>query len=256
MLRRMATTSSVDAQARLEALRRQLRESGAVRISEAAGEFSVSQMTIRRDLAELEAMGFARRVRGGAVAMGPIGFDERKLLNAQAKATIAAKLMRLIPDTGAIGLDASTTVLRLATLLGGSRDLTVLTNSVETYEALHGRAGVAPLITGGSTDPRTGSLVGPLAVRAAQGLLLGRYFLSAAAIDATLGTSEACLEDAEVKQAFAASASEVVVAVDSSKLGRRAVAPGLGLSRIDVLATELDPSHVRLDPYRETTEVI
>ncbi len=252
----MATTSSVDAQARLEDLRGQLREVGAIRISEAAERFEVSQMTIRRDLAELEAMGFARRVRGGAVAIRPIGFDERKLINAQAKAAIALKLKRLIPESGAVGLDASTTVLRLASLVQGHQDLTVLTNSVETFEVLRGRVGLAPLITGGYTDPRTGSLVGPLAVRAAQGLLLGRYFLSAAAIDATLGTSEACLEDAEVKQAFAASAGEVVVAIDSSKLDRRAVAPGLALRQIDILATELDPSDSRLDPYREITEVI
>ena len=252
----MATRSSIEALARLDNLREELRSSGSVRIAEAARHHDVSQMTIRRDLAELEALGVARRVRGGAVATGPIGFDERNLANAQAKGVIAAKLERLIPRRGAVGLDASTTILRLASRIEASHDLTVLTNSVQTFEVLNGLAGISPLITGGYRDSRTGSLVGPLAVNAARGLLLSRCFLSAAAVDAQLGTSEACLEESEIKRAFAASSEEIVLAIDASKLNQRAVAPGLRLTDVDILATELDPADARLDPYRELTTLI
>jgi DeoR family fructose operon transcriptional repressor len=247
----MATKSSIDASARLTDLRNDLQETGSLRIADAAPRFNVSQMTIRRDLEQLVGLGVARRVRGGAVAMGPAGFDERRLVNAGAKAVIAQKLVALVPERGAIGMDASTTILRLAAQLDGAGDVTVLTNSVETFEVLQARQGISPLITGGYKEPRTGSLVGPLAVRGAKGLLLSRYFLSSAALDASLGTSEACLEDAEVKAAFAAVSDETVLAVDSSKLGLRSVAPGLDTGQIDVLVTELDPGDRRLDPYRD-----
>ena len=49
-------------------------ERGAVRIDQLAADFGVSEMTIRRDLDELEALGVARRVRGGAIALGPEPF--------------------------------------------------------------------------------------------------------------------------------------------------------------------------------------
>ena len=47
-----------------------------MRIDRLATEFGVSEMTIRRDLDELEALGVARRIRGGAVATGPEPFAD------------------------------------------------------------------------------------------------------------------------------------------------------------------------------------
>jgi DeoR family fructose operon transcriptional repressor len=49
---------------------------------------------------------------------------------------------------------------------------------------------------------------------------------------------------------------EVVVAVDHSKLGQRGPARCLGLDRIDVLVTDLDPDDDRLDPYRRKVKVL
>jgi DeoR family fructose operon transcriptional repressor len=57
-------------------------------------------MTIRRDLIELEERGVARRVRGGALALGPHTFAERRQSRSRAKAQIAAKLRPFIPVTG------------------------------------------------------------------------------------------------------------------------------------------------------------
>ena len=55
-------------ESRLLRLERQLVEDGSVSIVGAAVELGVSEMTIRRDLAELEGRGTAKRVRGGAKA--------------------------------------------------------------------------------------------------------------------------------------------------------------------------------------------
>lgn len=208
-------------------------------------------MTIRRDLAELEAQGVARRVRGGATAVGPQSFSTRTQVAARAKARIAAKLADLLPAEGAVALDASSTVLRLANGLA-PRDLTVLTNGPDTFAALQGRAGVTALLTGGRLDPRTGSLVGPLACRAATQLAVQVFVASAAAVTPG-GAFEATLEEAEVKRAIAA--ERVVLAVDATKLDRTAVALGLEWDRVDVLVTELDPADARLDAYRELADL-
>ena len=86
-------------------------------------------------------------------------------------------------------------------------------------------------------------------------MLLRRLFVSAAALDPRHGTSEATLEEAEVKLALADVAAEVVVAVDSSKLDQRAPARALPPERVDLLVTELDPADARLDPYREQWQI-
>jgi DeoR family transcriptional regulator, fructose operon transcriptional repressor len=241
---------------RLEVLRRRLEADGRVVVADVADELDVSDMTIRRDLDALVDQGVARRVRGGAVAVGPQLFTSRTRQHARAKARIAEKLADLVGTGGAIGIDASSTMQRLATRLPDTSELTVVTNGPDTFRVLQGRLGVTALLTGGELDARTGSLVGPLAARAAQDVLLRRLFVSAAALDPDVGSSEATLEEADVKLAMAGSAVELVLAVDSSKLGHRAPARAFPLEHVDVLVTELDPSDSRLDGFRRRTRVV
>jgi DeoR family fructose operon transcriptional repressor len=242
---------NVEAIERLDLIRSLLDRDGRVRVAELAARLDVSEMTIRRDLESIVDEGVAQRVRGGAVAVGPQQFATRYRQHARAKVRIAEKLLGLVGSGCAIGIDASSTLQRFAARLGAARDLTVVTNGPETFAAIQEHAGVTALLTGGELDRTTGSLVGPLAVRAARDVLLRRLFVSAAALDVGVGSSEASLEEAEVKLALAESAGEIVLAIDSSKLGRRAPARAFPLARIDVLVTELDPDHAPLDPYRD-----
>jgi len=252
----MTVTSNLATEQRLTWLGTQLDTQGNVRIGQAAQKLGVSEMTIRRDLLELEGLGVARRVRGGAVAVGPVSFEGRLQTRARAKSKIAAKLRPMIPATGAIGLDSSSTLLRLAGLLDRARDLIVVTNGRDAFAALQDKPGVSALLTGGNLEGHTGSLIGPHACRGASSVLLNRLFLSAAAIDPQVGSSETTIGGAEVKQSMASVASEVVLAVDAAKLGTRALAPAMGWDRVALLVTELEPSDSRLDPYRDRVALL
>jgi DeoR family fructose operon transcriptional repressor len=252
----MTLAGNLAGEERLEWLRERLESEGTVQLRDAAAELGVSEMTIRRDLQELEGLGVVRRVRGGAVATGPSTLGERRRQHARAKSKIAAKLLPLVPDTGAIALDASSTMLRLASVLEGAKDLTVITNGLEVFDALQGKPGVHPVLTGGAHEPRTGSLVGPVAARAAASLYVTVFFLSAAAVTSEAGASEATLDEAQVKQAFADAASSVVLAVDGSKLDQRALAAGLPWDVVDTLVTDLEPASPRLTAYRAAAALL
>ena len=246
---------SIAAEERLRWLSDRLGLEGSVTIAGAAGALDVSEMTIRRDLLALEARGTARRVRGGARAVGPQPFAARHTTATRAKGRIAAKLAGLLPDGGTVAFDASSTVMRLVRGLD-ARDLVVLTNGPDTFAALQGISGVTPMLTGGRLDPRTGSLVGPLACRAAGQLTVETFVASAAALDPVSDALEATLEEAEVKRSIAAGARTVILAVDASKLGARAVAVGLDWDRVDLLVTDLDPDDERLTPYRDLARIL
>jgi DeoR family fructose operon transcriptional repressor len=247
---------SVDSIGRLEAIRQRVSTDGRVRTADLAVDLAVSEMTIRRDLDALAEQGAVRRVRGGALAAGPQPFADRYERQGSAKARIADKCRELVGEGGAIGLDASSTMQRLAARLHDARELTVVTNGPDSFDTLNEHPGITALLTGGQLDRRTGSLVGPLAVRSAQDVLLRRLFTSASALDPEIGASEVSLEEAEAKGALASVAGQVVVAVDASKLGQRAAARCLAFERIDLLVTELDPKDERLAPYRDLAEVL
>lgn len=241
---------------RLRTIEQRIANDGSVRIDALAGELAVSEMTIRRDLDELEKLGVARRVRGGAVAIGPEPFAERHRTNARAKGIIANKLADVVPDRGTVAFDASTTVHRYASSIDSARDLVVVTNGVDTFAAFGSTPGVTATLTGGVREPRTGSLVGSVAAKGAEDFLFDVFVCSAAAIDADLGSSEASIAEADVKRALSATSSRVVLAVDHSKLDTRGQARLFRPHEIDLLITDLDRSDTRLDAYRATIREI
>lgn len=232
-----------------------LERDGVIQLEPVAAELGVSAMTIRRDIQALDAEGVVRRVRGGAVAIvRPRPFDDRAAIRSSAKSVIARKALLMVPDDGAIAVDASTTSGALLGLVNPAR-LLVVTNSIDNAAIARARRGVRAVLLGGELEERTGSLVGPMAEQAARGFAVDRLFTSAAALDASLGTMEVSLEEAAVKQVMATAAARTVVLADSSKLDQQALAVALGWDRVDVLITDLDPMDARLDAYRDLVEL-
>lgn len=247
--------ASLGPDARLDWLRRRLNDTGSVTIAEAAEGLGASGMTIRRDLATLEALGEARRVRGGAHAIGPSPFRTRSPRNARAKISIAEKLVPMVPMTGSIAIDSSSTMACLAHVLPSARDLLVVTNGIEAFESLQGRPGVRVLLTGGERDDRTSSLVGPIAEATAHSFRVDVAFVSAASIDVQIGALEATPEETAIVRAFTSRADRVVLGVDSSKFGVPSPVVGLDWTAVDLLVTELAPDDPRLEPFGERVEL-
>lgn len=252
----MATSSTLEAEARRAMLLSSLERDGKIQLERAAAELGVSSMTVRRDLDELASEGLLRRVRGGAVsALGPRPFSERRAVQFRAKTVIADKALALIPASGAIALDASTTAGTIGSKLGDRPGLTVATNSHENFVAVRRSPGIAAVLIGGEAEEKTDSFVGLIACRAAESMLYQRFFASASAVDSTHGTSEVSLPESQVKRAFAGAARETVLCIDSSKLGQQSVALGFSLHEIAIMVTDLDPRDSRLDEYRDLVEL-
>ncbi|MGW6455205.1 DeoR/GlpR family DNA-binding transcription regulator [Streptomyces sp. NPDC055078] len=253
----MAIDGTVAGEQRRTDLLATLKEVGEVRLQEVADRWDVHPMTIRRDLGALERQGLVRRVRGGAVYVGPEGFDSRRGRSSAGKRSMADKLRALLPERGSLGLDASSTVYEFAASLdaGATSGLTVLTHGVETYMTLRGRGCEALYLTGGLHDSRTGSLVGPLARGFAAEFSLDLCFVSTTALDEGRGSSEPTAEEAEMKRAIASASKTVVLVSDSTKLGRQSIFQSLNWDSVDLLVTELKPADHRLDAYRDLVEI-
>lgn len=251
----MAQMSSLAAEERRKWLLQQLQASRSVSLGEAATNLGVSEMTVRRDLSDMEKTGVARRVRGGAVYNGPVSFQGREREHADAKATIAEKLLPFVPERGVIAMDSSTTMHRLARMITDRDDLVVVTNGLVTFQVLHDRAGVTPILTGGATDRRSDSLIGPVATAFLDTMRFVGFFASAAGVDAT-ATYEDTLEEADIKRAFARSSSRVFVGIHGEKLDHDATAAAIRMTHVNVLATELDPADDRLAPYRDSASAV
>ena len=86
--------------------------------SESSSRLKVSEDTIRRDLKELDMQGLVRRVRKGALRIGPpiTQFTYREHDNTELKRVLAAKALPLIKEDTVILIDGSSTNLFLVKL--------------------------------------------------------------------------------------------------------------------------------------------
>ncbi len=238
------------AEPRQQAILDLLNSGGHAVVSSLAKRFTVSEMTIRRDLKLLESQGMIIRVHGGALAGEKSRFTSRLSLNARAKAKAVAKLIPELPEQGCMYFDGSTTVLNLVKHLKDCVGLQVATSNIETFNRLAALRGPTPILIGGSLDIRTDNLIGPLAVRSVEALAFEKAFFSSWGLDASVGLNEVTMEDALIKDMVVKRARQVYVAVDHSKLGVVTAGTWDHGREKSVLATDLDPEDERLNEYR------
>ena len=219
---------------RREQIRALLIEAGAVTVGELQARFSVSPMTARRDLDELERRGLAKRTHGGAVlpsvAAPENSFAQRVGVATEAKARLADAAFELLRPDETIFLDSSSTAFYLAGRIAVEAiRVRVITNSGPVMQVL--AAGEDPDVdlyaVGGKLRRLTGSYVGPSSVRTVREHFADRLFLSVTGVTRDGTLTDIDVLEAEVKRAMLAQAEESVLLLDGSKLaahGRQAIA--------------------------------
>jgi ribose transport system substrate-binding protein len=218
---------------------RLVEERSSLKVDELAKLFAVSQGTIRNDLTTLESQQSLVRVRGGAVANN--GFEPK--VNQQKVASdpiqrIARWAADLVRDGDVIFLDASTTVSEMANYLRERRNITVITNQLETARLLAKDSSKTVILTGGILGVDGVAVTGLLSQEALKDLHIKTAFLSCAAVSLEVGLMEASLESATFKEQVISSSQHVVALVESSKLNTVSLRPFVRLEHLQHLITD------------------
>jgi DeoR/GlpR family transcriptional regulator of sugar metabolism len=242
----------VEGNARLTALVEILQRNGRLDIGEMAQEFSAAEMTIRRDLDRMAAMGLARRVRGGAISLMMRGeelpFAMRALDRAEAKGRIATAVAAMLHDGEAVLLDSGTTAVLVGRALTDRR-LTVMAMSLHAASVLAGSDSIRLVMPGGETRPGELAMIGPLALASIGALRFDTAVLSCCGLaDGRITAHD--LGDAAVKQAMISSAARVILAADSSKFRQTAMAVIGAATEADIVITDSDAPADAVDSLR------
>ncbi len=229
-------------EARRATILKEIEDRGSTSVSDLAERLGVSEMTIRRDLSELEREGVIRRVHGGAVSARGRSYEPPMLLraveNQEAKRRIGQTAAELVADGDSLALDVGTTTLEIARHLLGRRNLTVVTSSLHIANLLFGQPQIRLILSGGIIRAGEASLVGDLAHHTYQNLFVDRLFLGVGGVDLQAGLTEYNWDDALVKQAMIRSAKEVILVADHSKFNQVAFAAVGPLSVVHQVVTD------------------
>ncbi len=222
-----------------------LERQGACGYQELADLLGVSTMTVRREIDRLARRGVVVKTLGGAQKpSAPASYYETDLLsrisvNVPQKRAIAAAALDMIAPGQTVFLDPSTTCLELARLLAlRSAGVTVVTNSAPACLEL-GRGRRNTIIgIGGQYDAASGAFVGSASEESAERYFVDRAFVSTKGFLPAEGTFESAIETIRVKQVVARRCSELVLLVDHTKFGLRALCKTLDIAEIHTVVTD------------------
>lgn len=229
---------------RRAALLSALQDTGFAATSEIATTFGVSDMTVRRDVRQLEIEGQVRAVRGGVTlrhgTLRTPSFTNRAETQAEAKRRLARSAAALIRADDVIAVDSGTSTYQLAAELPDDFAGTVVTNSIPVIQLMLARPQTRLVSLGGDLVAEHQAFVGPLTVQAAANVRVRLFFLGAAAVDER-GVWVHGSTETTAKHAMMAMADEVVLLADSSKFQRASSMLLCPLADIDRVITDADP---------------
>ncbi|MGI4894030.1 MAG: DeoR/GlpR family DNA-binding transcription regulator [Janthinobacterium lividum] len=242
------------AQQRLNQVLEFVIDRGNVSIAEVSQTLGVSTATVRRDLNLLAEQQLVTRTHGGAAVLGSgyeLPLQYKIARQADAKVAIARAVAELVSPGDCVGLNGGTTTTEVARALGSSERLgstgaaagvTIVTNALNIAYELSVRRHVKIVVTGGVTRSQSYELVGPLVGSSLRDFSLDLAILGVDGLTARFGATTMHEGEAEASRQIAAVARRVVVAADSTKLGRTTFARICPLEVLDVLVTDTAPA--------------
>ncbi|HAS6066831.1 TPA: DeoR family transcriptional regulator [Vibrio vulnificus] len=238
--------SKRNTQLRRHSISKLVNEKGEVSVDELAHKFDTSEVTIRKDLASLEKNGQLLRRYGGAIAIPKEVIHEEMSQNvSDRKLKLAEKAAELIRDHNRIVIDSGSTTGALIQQLTSKRGLVVMTNSLHVANALNELESEPTLLmTGGTWDNHSESFQGKVAESVLRSYDFDQLFIGADGVDLTRGTTT-FNELVGLSKVMAEVSREVIVMVESDKVGRKIPNLELAWEMIDILITNNDllPEH-------------
>lgn len=215
-----------------------LNESGEVSVDELAKRFETSEVTIRKDLNALESHGLLLRRYGGAVQLPQELIAEQESKVSVFKQAIAREAVRRIREHARIIIDSGSTTAAMIPQLGMKAGLVVMTNSLNVATALREiEHEPVLLMTGGTWDPHSESFQGQVAEQVLRSYDFDQLFIGADGLDIARGTTT-FNELLGLSRVMAEVSREVIVLIESDKLGRKIPNLELPWSSIHTLITD------------------
>ena len=215
-----------------------LSEHGEVSVDELSKAFGTSEVTIRKDLAALETNGLLLRRYGGAIPMPQELIADSAQPISQYKHAIARAGVACIKEHARIIIDSGTTTAAMIPQLGHKPGLVVMTNSLNVARALSELEHEPVLLmTGGTWDPHSESFQGQVAEQVLRSYDFDQLFIGADGIDLARGTTT-FNELLGLSRVMADVAREVIVMVESDKIGRKIPNLELPWSSVHTLITD------------------
>ena len=211
---------------RTEQILQLLMKDGQIDVAVLSQEIGVSQVTIRKDLDEMEARGLIRRDHGSAKLPETDNVASRLAYHHEEKKKIASRAAELVADGDTVMIESGSCCALLAVELACTKkSLTLITNSVFIAEYIREYHNVQTILLGGIYQNDSQCLVGPMIREAARNYHVKYFFAGTDGWSKRTGFTNKDQLRAQAVRDMAASCEILVLVTESDKFHQIGTVP-------------------------------
>lgn len=220
-----------------------LSNEGSVTVSYLSKVLDVSEVTIRKDLNQLEEMNKLYRSHGKAKLITSTSFSQnsnlKDRLNIFEKSLIAMEAIKTVDDRDSIMIASGTTVTAFAKELAKTEDhLTIMSASSHATTLLCENKNLTVIQIGGTIRHSTSSVVGPNAERMVNNFSCNKLYIGVDSIDLDYGLATTNGMEASLNIEMMKASHKVIVLADSTKFGKRGFSKICNINNIHMVITD------------------
>ncbi len=216
---------------------------------------NVSEITVRRDLTDLENKGLLIRTHGGAVRSVAAGnlftYDSKISRNRQNKEAICRTASSFIENNDIIFIDCGSTLSFMSKYVTKFESLTIITNSLPIVSELINFPAIKLILIGGEVINERKAIYGLFADRNISQFHAKKAFIGADGVSLEGGLTSYDENEASVTSKMAGNSEKVFLLCDSSKIEKDSFVRFAPLSAVDVVITDSEISDHYLAKYLE-----
>ena len=195
---------------------------GRVSVSELAKGLFVTEMTIRRDLDEMERNGVLKRYRGGAVLVTmsrEMPISQRFFVDETEKMQLSKKAIKYLSDNLTIFIDSSSTCHYIIPYVSEFKNITVVTNSINAL-LLASKSQIPCILLGGKYFSQDMCFVGSIAEQYAKDINVDVAFFSSLGLSEDGIISDSDIEQTAVRKIIMSHAKKNIFLFEKNKLNK------------------------------------
>ena len=230
---------------------------GTVTVKEIITNLNVSDMTVRRDLSELDDLGKLKRIHGGAQSVSLYRHEElshiaKKEIYIEEKVAAAKCASQLIQTNDTIFLGPGTTIELLAEQIEDT-NLRIVTNSLPVFNIFQSKEKTYEIyLIGGGYRKRTGAFIGNIANDALRKFKIGKTFISVNGInDNSIMTAN--IDEGLTQKIVLDNSQEKYIVMDHHKFNKEDFYEFYSLQKITGIITDSNISEETEQKYSEYT---
>lgn len=203
-----------------------LTEEHKIEVTVLSEKLGVSQVTIRKDLDELEDKGIVVREHGCAILRSSDDINGRIAYHYEAKKSIAKKAASFVHDGDTLMIESGSCCALLAdTLTAEKKDLTIITNSAFIADYIRGKSNFQVVLLGGIYQQDSQVMVGPMVRQCAENFCVDLFFIGTDGYSLRTGFTNRNQMRAQAVRDMAPQAEQIIILTESDKFAKHGIVP-------------------------------